>query len=248
MLRTQGTLRTLRTEEGWIRLFQEKGALWIHDGNPQTLRAKQSSYDGNPKRPHALLTSGQHSNGFFNSKPIIGDERLLNEASSDLVNYLFIEREYFDIDIVDRVVGPATGATLLAKGIAQSISLRRERPCYWASPEKEGEGPDKRMIFRDTKVLPEERILLCEDVITTGESVALTAYAVAKAGGIVIPSYILILVNRSGRAEVGGRKIIALIHHPMPTWIPDECPLCKQGSEAIRPKGAEEWKRLNATY
>ena len=232
MLRTQGTSRTLRTEEGWIRLFQEKGVLWI--------------YDGNLKRPHALLTLGQHSNGFFNSKPIIGDERLLNEASCDLTN-LFLD-SYFDIHGMDRVVGPATGATLLARSIAKFIGLRRERPCYWASPEKEGEGPDKRMIFRDTEVLPGERILLCEDVITTGESVALTAYAVARAGGIVIPSYILVLVNRSGRTEVGGRKIIALIHHPMPIWIPDECPLCKQGSEAIRPKGAEEWKRLNATY
>ena len=105
------------------------------------------------------------------------------------------------------------------------------------------------MVFIDTEVLPGERILLCEDVITTGESVNLTAQAVVRAYGVIIPSHILVLVNRSGLAEVGGKKIIALIKRYMLTWIPAECPLCKQGSKAIRPKGKkEEWERLNAAY
>lgn len=218
-----------------MRLCREMGALWLHDGNP--------------KRPHALLTSSsKHSNGFFNSKPIIDNKRLLNQASCDLTNLLL--RERFDIDSIDLVVGPPTGAIRLAKRLSCAINERRSssRPCYWASPEKKFEGQNKRMVFQDTRMIPGERVLLCEDVITTGESLALTAQAIINEGGSVIPSYVLALVNRSGFAEIHGRKIIALIDHPMPAWTPKECLLCPQGSEAIRPKGAEEWKRLNAAY
>ena len=88
---------------------------------------------------------------------------------------------------------------------------------------------------------------MVEDVLTTGGSVDLTAEAVTNAGGVVLP-FVIILVNRSGLTEVNGKKIVALIDRPMPMWTPDECPLCKQGSEALRPKGTENWDRLNAEY
>ena len=47
---------------------------------------------------------------------------------------------------------------------------------------------------------------------------------------------------------MNGRTIIALIDQPMNNWEPNECPLCQGGSEAIRPKGKENWDRLNAIY
>jgi hypothetical protein len=84
---------------------------------------------------------------------------------------------------------------------------------------------------------------ISEDVLTTCGSIDLTATAVTNAGGIVLP-VILALVNRSGLTEVSGKKIIALIDRPMPMWTPDECPLCKVGSEALRPK--DNWAKLNA--
>ena len=87
--------------------------------------------------------------------------------------------------------------------------------------------------------------MLCEDVLTTGGSVDLTIDAVESSGGAVMP-FILVLVNRSGLTEASGKKIITLINRPMPMWIPDECPLCREGSEAIRPK--DNWARLNASY
>ena len=103
------------------------------------------------------------------------------------------------------------------------------------------------MIFSDEEhaQLPNKRVLLCEDVLTIGGSVELTAEATMAAGARVL-QYLLVLVNRSGLAEVGGKKIVALINRPMPMWMPEECPLCKAGSEAIRPK--DNWTRLNAAY
>lgn len=101
------------------------------------------------------------------------------------------------------------------------------------------------MIFSDEEraLLANQSIALCEDALTTGRTVRRTADAVIGAGGIVLP-FVLVLLNRSGLTEVNGRKIIALINRPMPTWTRKECPLCKQRSKAIRPK--DNWELLNA--
>jgi orotate phosphoribosyltransferase len=216
--------------EGWIREYQRKGALWIHDGNA--------------KHPHALLTSGKHSNGFFNSRLVILDEVLLSYTALDLLEILRNSGEIEDFD-VDIVVGPQTGATKLAELISGQIPDCTGYPCHWASPAKNEQQGQKSMIFSDEDLrrLPGSMVLLCEDVLTTCGSIDLTATAVTNAGGIVLP-VILALVNRSGLTEAGGKKIIALIDRPMPMWTPDECPLCRMGSEALRPK--DNWDQLNA--
>lgn len=220
-----------RTQDGWIREYQQKDALWIHDGNP--------------KRPHALLTSGKHSNGFFNSRLVIPDEALLRDAAFDLL--LRFNQQGGDIWNIHGVVGPQTGATKLAELASDQIVTYTGNPCFWASPAKHEWEGKKSMLFegRELDRFRDQSILLGEDVLSTGGSVKLTAAAVIEYGGIVLP-YVLVLVNRSGLTETSGKRIIALIDHPMPMWTPDECPLCKKGSEALRPK--ENWARLNASY
>jgi len=219
-------------KEKWLLKYQLKGAIWIHDKNP--------------RRPHALLTSGKHSNGFFNSRLVIPDEELLREAASDLLD-LFLKNDGV-LDGINRVVGPQTGATKLAEFVSDEIGKRRGFPCEWASPAKQGEGEEKTMVFDDPKrkVLPGEMELIVEDVITTAGSVKATREAVRQNGGTSCP-FVLALVNRSGFVDVNGLQIVALIDHEMPIWKPEECPLCKQGSEAIRPKG-ENWAVLNVEY
>jgi orotate phosphoribosyltransferase len=221
----------LRTADDWIREYQRKDALWIHDGNP--------------KRPHALLTSGKHSNGFFNSRLVIPDEVLLRDAASDLLE--LFARNGGDVSRVQGVVGPQTGATKLAELVSDQVMANNRGECFWASPAKNESEGQKSMVFNDEDLglLPNQSVLLCEDVLTTGGSVDLAATAVTNAGGIVLP-FLLVLVNRSGLTEASGKKIIALIDRPMPMWTPDECPLCKDGSEAVRPK--DNWARLNASY
>lgn len=230
------------TPEYWINIYKAKDALWIHDGNP--------------KRPHAFLTSGKHSNGFFNSRLVIPDEMRLHFAAVRLLE-MFTEQGG-EILKIQGVVGPQTGATKLAELLKEEIFLQVVfgfpdgspiEECFWSSPAKCENDGKKSMIFneRDLDLLPGKSILLCEDVLTTGGSVILAATAVFDAAGIVLP-YVLTLVNRSGLKEIDGLKIIALIDYEMPMWEPDGCPLCEQGSEAIRPKGEENWARLNATY
>lgn len=217
-----------RNEEEWVSRFQEKGAFWVHDGNP--------------KRPHALLTSSRkHSNRYCNIGLVIPDEPLLREAASDLLELFF--RQGGDISKIEGVVGPQTGATKLAELMSYQVMAHTRSQCFWASPAKSDEGGVKSMVFSDEDLvrLKGKIILLCEDVVTTGDSVALAATAVTNAGGIVLP-FILALVNRSGLVEVGFKRVIALVQYSMSVWVPWECPLCKEGSDALRPK--ENWARL----
>jgi orotate phosphoribosyltransferase len=221
-------------QEGWIAKYVERSAYWFHDGNPS--------------RPHVRMRSGRHSNGFFNSRPVIDETALLRKAVEDLVDLLQLAR--FDINNIDRVVGPQTGATRLADHIAETIGRIRRRKCAWASPEKgeAKEGVPGPMKFADPMRSPRsgEMTILCEDVMTTGGSAQRAAIAVKDKGGILLP-YVLVLVNRSGQTEIDGRKIIALINTPMDAWQPESCPLCDAGSPLLV-NVKDEWSRLTADY
>ncbi|MCE9643666.1 hypothetical protein K8Q93_00215 [Candidatus Parcubacteria bacterium] len=221
-----------RGEAGWIAQYQQMNALWMHDGNP--------------KRPHALLTSGQHSGGFFNSSLVMEDPVVLDHAAIELVTSL--AKAGLVLSEVDRVVGPAMGAITLAHDVCRHISYMTGRHCLCAYAEKIGEGKDKEMRFNRTVIRPDEKILLVEDVVTTGSSLALVAEAVTVKGGEVLP-FDAALVNRSGLKMNGERTIVSLIDRHLPSWLPEDCPLCTQGSVAIPPKKpVENWVRLNATY
>lgn len=216
----------------WVDEYQKLGALWMHDGNP--------------RRPHALLTSGKHSSGFFNSGLVTSDPRLIVEACVDLAGAVC---EQVNVQAINYVVGPAMGAIVIAHCLARALNIT-DRPCLSSFTEKEASPDDpRRMVLKRTSLQLGDEVLVVEDVLTTGGSAEQTIEAVTVAGGHAAP-VVAVLVNRSGLSVVrGGRRIVALIDHPMPTWKPEECPMCRGlGSEAIRPKGAENWARLNATY
>lgn len=223
-------IRPIRDEKGWIKAYEERRALWIHDGNPM--------------RPHALLRSGQHSGCYFNSSVVMEDPFLLSEAVHDLA--LALVRKGVRLQEVDRVVGPAMGAITLAHELARIITrdtrYLRHKPCLTGYAEREG----NEMVFKRTVIVSGERVLVVEDVLTTGWSSTLTMNAATRAGGHLLP-FKAVLVNRSDLAELGEGSVVALINRAMPMWS-DECPLCKEGSEALRPKGTENWARLNAQY
>jgi len=234
-------MKSHHIQQEWTEAYRRMGALWIHDGNHQ--------------RPHAELTSGKHSSGFFNSSIVSQDAWLLDRAAVQLVAGLQ-QCEDVAIGSINRVVGPAMGAITLAHDVARHITARclmptdpQCQPCYTSFTEKavDTSSQRKRMAFTRTSVDPGETVLLVEDVITTGSSVELVLDAVRHAGGDVLP-FVLTLVNRSGQSEVLGMKIISLITEHMPIWEPEECPLCQAGSEAIRPKEGINWARLNTTF
>jgi orotate phosphoribosyltransferase len=78
-----------------------------------------------------------------------------------------------------------------------------------------------------------EKILLVEDVITTGRSTQETAVAVDQSGGI--PIGVACISNRSGKPHLGDLPLVSLVELDIPTFEPTGCPMCAAGKEIIKP-------------
>jgi orotate phosphoribosyltransferase len=199
----------------WRKIFQEQGAVWLHDGAPA--------------RPHAVLTSGLHSDGFVNCTFVTQQPALLQKilsASDGLAQKLPPQ--------VDWVIGSAMGAVTIAYAIGLQMKARA------GFTEKDGE----TMKLSRFQVSPGEKVLVVEDTISTGGS-TLKSIEGIKAAGVpdenILP-YIVCLVNRSGSKSLGGRELRALIDIDIHSWQPADCPLCRAGSQAVRPKS--HWREL----
>ncbi|HRZ30636.1 MAG TPA: phosphoribosyltransferase family protein [Candidatus Paceibacterota bacterium] len=213
-----------------MELFTKMGAFWPHDGNPA--------------RPHAELTSGNHSGGFFNGSKVIEDPEITRRAMEDL--YLKISRvDYMDSNREYWVVGSALGACSLAHAMAQAIGCK----CAFTEPVIKDE--KKVMELKRFEIPSHATAIVVEDVLTTGGTTKQTIHAL-ETQAISVFGQIGVLVNRSGESSIDGVSyhnrfgVVSLIEKPMPIWTPEECPLCKQGSKAVRPKG--NWLALTAEY
>ena len=222
----------IRTREEWERYLTVRGVFWFHDGNP--------------KRPHALLTEGGHSSGFFNGGLIAFDDiRTANDMCSDLAELALPWIQSFGKSPI-KIVGPEYGAVSIAVLLAVHLGL----PYALVRPEGEGENKIVKMDKRFK--LDGMKVLRVEDTITTGGTIKKTRPVCEERGGKMF-EVICAWCNRSGKTMIDGGTICALIDKHMPVWDPQKgepCPLCAQGSEAIRPKGDEgrNWKRLIAAY
>ena len=161
---------------------------------------------------HFLLTSGLHSPRYvekFNvlQKPVYTEE--LCKAMA----------EKFKDANIETVVGPVTGGILLAHETGKALGTRA------IFTERE----NGKMTFRRGFKLHEgERVLIVEDIVTTGGSIREVIDVVKENGGI--PVAVSMLVDRSGgKATFGDVPATALLHMDVQTYKPEECPLCKAG-------------------
>lgn len=161
---------------------------------------------------HFLLTSGLHSPRYvekFNvlQKPVY-TEKLCRAMA-----------EKFKDANIETVVGPVTGGILLAHETGKALGTRA------IFTERE----NGKMTFRRGFTLHEgERVLIVEDIVTTGGSIREVIDVVKEHGGI--PVAVSMLVDRSGgKATFGDVPSTALLHMDVQTYQPDDCPLCKQG-------------------
>ena len=115
----------------------------------------------------------------------------------------------------------AGGGILLAHEVGKALGTR----AIFTEREK-----GVMTLRRGFHIEPGERVLIVEDIVTTGGSVQEVVNVVKKAGGVIVG--VGLLVDRSGgKAEFGvpKDKVQALLHLTVPTYKPEECPLCKQG-------------------
>ncbi len=217
------------SEDEWKYTLSTIDALWVHDDNP--------------KRPHALLTSGLHSNGFVNMTLMTQNPILLATGCEDLNKKLeeYAIQNGVNLDF-SWIIGSAYGSITLASRLAETTGFAKA-----GFTEKEGTAADAPMKLNRFDVPQGASALTVEDVLTTGGTVLKTILE-CESKGIIVVSPIVSLVNRSGKKEFNGRATVSLLDIALNNWTAEECPLCKAGSEAVRPKASDNWARLNAKY
>lgn len=173
------------------------------------------------KQGHFLLSSGRHSDRYFEKFDLL---RL--PAETEAVCRGFTER-YGD-DRIDVVAGPTTGGILLAFEVARQLGVAA------AYAERKSDGSSGREFRRGTTFNTGQRVLVIDDILTTGGSIRETLAALAKLPVEVVG--VAVLVDRSGgKVQFGDLPLFALATLVVETWDAESCPLCAQGLPLVKP-------------
>lgn len=166
---------------------------------------------------HFLLTSGRHSDRYMQCARLFehpGHSETLCAALASL----------FAGSAIDIVAGPALGGIILAYEVARQLGARN----LFAERE------DGVMTLRRGFAIPEgARVLVVEDVVTTGGSVQEMLALVREAGAQAVG--VGAIVDRSGGAADFGVPFRAAVSMDIASWDAADCPLCRRGIPVVKP-------------
>ena len=181
---------------------------------------------------HFLLSSGNHSQFYLQSAKVLEDPKVAEKLAVELAK--MIEKSGL---VIDTVCSPALGGVLAGYELARALGKR-----FIFAERVNG----VMSIRRGFEVSKGEKILMCEDIITTGGS-ALEAASIAQSMGGEIVAYAA-LANRGFCKRVGSPlegkptcklpndvPFFALADFEFDIYEPHHCPLCKEGSVAYKP-------------
>jgi orotate phosphoribosyltransferase len=166
---------------------------------------------------HFQLTSGLHSGRYLQCALV-----LQHPEHAERVGRALAAR--FAGEQVSAVVAPAIGGIIVAHETARALSIRA------LFTEREA---GIMTLRRGFQLKEGERVLVVEDVVTTGGSTRETIEAVTRAGGLVIGSGSI--VDRSGGDVDLGVPRASLLTLNVPAFDPARCPICERGTPAIKP-------------
>lgn len=202
------------------------------------------SHNGDARAPHALLTSGKHSNAFFDCLRVLEYVNL----SEILANQLAIQiRSVIGRQKVDWVIASPMAGITFGHDVARALGATR-----FFFTEKDPADKDK-MLWNRRSIPAGETVLQIEELITTAKTLNAVQSAVDAGNKYPVTwlPYIGTLVHRpekldagGGRQRYGQRHVIALIEQEVWTAEQKDCPLCVHGSVAIRPKQDKNWDIL----
>lgn len=171
---------------------------------------------------HFLLTSGLHSSAYLQSALVLQHAG----PAETLGRLLATELRALAGGPVQVVVSPALGGIVIGHEVARALGVR------FLFTERDSTSK-KMTLRRGFQVTSGERAVVVEDVVTTGGSTREVVDLLRAAGAEVVAAGSLI--DRSGgRADVGVPRA-ALATLDVPAWPPEHCPLCRQGTLAVKP-------------
>jgi orotate phosphoribosyltransferase len=175
---------------------------------------------------HFLLTSGLHSPVYWEKVRVIQ----YPEYTEKLCRMI---ADRFRGDGIEAVAGPTTPGVILAYETARQLGVRG------IFAEKAGAGG--RTFRSGFSIALGEKVLVVDDVMTTGSSVHDTVNAVKERGGRVAGVGVLVL--RSAQEPDFGAPFYACYRTDVVTYQPGECPLCAQGIPLVKPGSSKASRR-----
>ncbi len=168
---------------------------------------------------HFLLTSGLHSAMYVEKFQVLQHPKHTEKLCQALA-------ERFKEADIGVVIGPVTGGILLAHEVGKALGTR-------AIFTERVDG--KMALRRGFRIEAGERVLVVEDIITTGGSVDEVIEVIKAQGGII--AGVGVLVNRSGGKASFDAPLESLLNLTIPTYRQEDCPMCKAG-EAMTKRGS----------
>ncbi|OGD15275.1 orotate phosphoribosyltransferase [Candidatus Atribacteria bacterium RBG_19FT_COMBO_35_14] len=175
------------------------------------------------QKGHFRLTSGVHSDTYIQCAQVMQHPEFMHNLCSEL-------GKKFRGDDIDVIVGPAIGGIIMAHVMARVLG-----PWVRAIFTERENG--KMTLRRSFEIKEGEKVLVVEDVTTTGSSVREVIDIVNSRQGKVVG--VGVLIDRSGGKVDFGIKTEKLLTVDIKTYLPEECPLCKKGIPAVKPGSRE---------
>lgn len=166
---------------------------------------------------HFQLTSGLHSPQYFQCAKVL-------QYPQHAEKLCRVAQQNFSSHRIDAVIAPAVGGIIVAHEVGRLLKTR----VLFAERQA-----NKMSLRRGFNLGAGERVLVCEDVVTTGGSVQEVIDVVREAGGEVIG--VFCIVDRSNGKANFGAPLLSTLQLAPETYSPENCPLCAAGSAAEKP-------------
>lgn len=170
---------------------------------------------------HFLLSSGLHSPVYFEKFQVLKNPAYIQKLCKKLALL-------FKKDKVQVVIGPATGGILLAYEVAKNLKTN----FVFAETEN-----NRRVLKRGYEIKPQQKVLIVDDVLTTGGSVREVIELVERCQGEIIG--IGFILDRSGGKISFNYPLKALATVSALTYQPSDCPLCRKKLPLVKPGSRE---------
>jgi len=166
---------------------------------------------------HFLLTSGRHSDRYFQCAKV-----LQFPEHTEMLCKMIVEN--FKGAEIDTVIAPAIGGLVVGQEVARQLNKK------FIFAERE----DKKLSLRRGFELGEnEKVLVCEDVVTTGGSV-FEVIDIVKSNNAKVVGVGFIVDRSNGKVNFGYPQFSTLKMEVV-SYLPDECPFCREDIELIKP-------------
>ena len=166
---------------------------------------------------HFRLSSGLHSDRYLQSALVLQ----YPEFAAALGDALGARTSHLQ---ATAVLSPALGGIVIGQEVGRALGIRA-----LFAERQDG----VLTLRRGFALAPTDRVLIVEDVITTGGSTLETARVAEAAGARVLGA--AAIIDRGASPEKLALPLQSLVRLEVPTWAPDACPLCQKGEPVTKP-------------